>query len=129
MFVDSELPLGQPAAVEDVAGFNVGDMNRNDLLEPGETWLYEASGTSEPGQYQNLSVVVGEGQVSGTVASLDTSHYFGEDPGIHLEKLTDGVDADLLDQAVLIEIGEEVAWTYLITNSGKEPLLNGHTCR
>jgi hypothetical protein len=122
--VDSQLPFGQPAPVEDSGGFNIGDTNQNDLLEAGETWQYRANGTSAPDQYQNLSVVVGAGQVSGPVANTDPSHYFGEDPGIHLEKATDGVDADLPEDAVLIEIGETVTWTYEISNSGNVPLHN-----
>ncbi len=41
------------------------------------------------------------------------------DPGIDIEKLTNGVDADTADEAVEVAPGEDITWTYLVTNTGE----------
>lgn len=39
-------------------------------------------------------------------------------PSIDIEKLTNGVDGDTADQAVVIAPGDIVAWSYQVTNTG-----------
>ncbi|MEM9825510.1 MAG: hypothetical protein AAF958_02915, partial [Planctomycetota bacterium] len=39
-------------------------------------------------------------------------------PGISIEKLTNGVDADIPSEAVEIAAGDVVTWTYQVTNTG-----------
>ncbi len=39
--------------------FQGGDDNGDDLLDLEETWLYEATGTAEVGQYANVATVEG----------------------------------------------------------------------
>ena len=41
-------------------GFNVGDTNGDNKLDPGETWQFTASGTAHVGQYNNIATVNGE---------------------------------------------------------------------
>ncbi len=43
---------------------------------------------------------------------------FQPTPGIDLEKLTNGIDADSAADAPEIEPGEQVTWTYRVTNTG-----------
>lgn len=67
-----------------------------DTLTVGESMTCTASGTAVAGQYEN------EGSVSGffdptqtEVTDADPSHYFGAEPGIEIEKATNGEDADV----------------------------------
>ena len=40
-------------------GFNVGDINQDGILNPGETWQYSATGTAQVGHYENIATVNG----------------------------------------------------------------------
>jgi hypothetical protein len=105
-------------------GFNVGDSNNNNLLEPSEVWLYTATGLAVAGQYQNLGTATGTGTVSGTLLTdTNPDHYFGAQPAIHIEKATNGQDADT-PTGPLVAAGSTVTWTYAVTNPGNVPLSN-----
>jgi LPXTG-motif cell wall-anchored protein len=80
-----------------------------------------ASGSATVGQYSNISLVVGLDSVGNPVADIDPSHYFGAEPGITLQKYTNGVDADEAP-GPFIPVGDPVDWTYVVTNSGNSPL-------
>ncbi|MCL4202703.1 MAG: VCBS repeat-containing protein [Pirellulaceae bacterium] len=102
--------------------FNVGDTNQNDLLDPGEIWEFTASGPAVAGQYENLGTATGNGTVSGTpVDDDDEDHYFGYDPGIDIEKATNGFDADDPTGPYIL-VGDTVTWTYVVTNTGNVAL-------
>jgi uncharacterized repeat protein (TIGR01451 family) len=63
-------------------GFNVGDGNLNGLLDPGEEWLFQATGIAGLGQYANIGTVVAQPLVDGNpsgdpVSDTDPSHYLG----------------------------------------------------
>ena len=115
------------------------DPNNNGLLEPGESWTYRATGTAlslsnvavdinvAPGcdpngtgltrtAYQNLSTVLVEG-----ARDTDPSHYCNPvRPGIAIEKLTNGANADEPNDAdvPIIAPGATVTWTYVVINTG-----------
>ncbi len=63
--------------------FQSGDVNSNGLLDVGETWIYTAHGTAQPGQYTNVGTVVAAlvdsaGMDIGiSVEDFDTSNYLG----------------------------------------------------
>ncbi|NET14104.1 MAG: hypothetical protein F6K08_15310, partial [Okeania sp. SIO1H6] len=70
------------------------------------------------GIYKNIGTVVADG-----VEDSDPSHYVNgepdpQNPGIDIEKFTNGVDADTIEEAVKIAAGETVTWTYEVTNTG-----------
>ncbi len=70
-------------------GFNVGDTNHNNLLDPGETWQFTASGTAQLGQYSNVGTVTGTSTVTNTpVTANNPDHYFGVDVFIQIAPLT-----------------------------------------
>jgi uncharacterized repeat protein (TIGR01451 family) len=114
--------------------FQSGDTNGNSLLEPGETWVYTATGTAQFGQYANIGEVTGQPvyaqgaqcQVPGLdpPTADDPSHYNGTaTPGIDLEKATNGEDADT-PTGPSIPVGDPVTWTYVVTNTGNVALSN-----
>jgi len=59
--------------------------------------------------------------VGETVGASDPSNYFGAAPGIHLEKSTNGDDADAAPGPA-IRVGEPVSWTYTVYNTGNAAL-------
>jgi N-acetylglutamate synthase-like GNAT family acetyltransferase len=69
--------------------------------------------------YANLAVVT---TGPGGPTDSDVSHYCNPttppEPGIDIEKLTNGVDADTEADAPEIAPGETVTWTYHVTNTG-----------
>ena len=52
------------------------------------------------------------------VFDSDPSHYFGAEPGISIEKFTNGIDADSPTDAPELRIGSVVEWGYLVGNTG-----------
>ncbi|MPV50143.1 hypothetical protein GCG21_09015 [Pseudactinotalea sp. HY160] len=55
---------------------------------------------------------------------VDTFYYRAElpAPDISIEKTALGQDADTADEAVQVEAGQEVTWTYEVTNTGNTPI-------
>jgi hypothetical protein len=104
--------------------FQNGDTNSNNSLDPGETWLYQAQGTAVSGQYENRATVTGTAEIDGapvTITDEDPSHYFGVVTALSVKKATNGVDADI-PPGPTIAIGDDVYWTYVVTNTGNIPL-------
>jgi len=113
--------------------------NGDNILSPGEEWLYKATlpaenlstsqsgadivpgcdpgntGTTRP-TYENLGKVV-----AGTETDEDPSHYCNPKPGIDIEKLTNGNQADGANDGDVPQIapGDTVTWTYVVTNTGE----------
>ncbi len=100
--------------------FQSGD-DGNGLLDPGETWIYQANGTAEPGQYANLATVTAIDLPGQPVADEDPSHYFGYTAAVDIEKSTNGEDADFGVGFIigpLVHVGDLVTWLYEVTNTG-----------
>jgi hypothetical protein len=122
-------PGGEPigsVVVSDDSGVTVsgpsGDANSNALLDPGEKWVYTATGTAVAGQYSNVGTVTGTTTTSGTpVTDKNPDHYFGVQPGIRLVKLTNGRDNNS-PTGPLVAVGSTVTWTYDVTNTGNVAL-------
>ena len=62
-----------PTPILVAGGFNVGDTNKNGLLDPGEDWKYTFNGIAKAGQYENKVVTTGTGNLSNTCRSLPTA--------------------------------------------------------
>jgi uncharacterized repeat protein (TIGR01451 family) len=91
------------------------------LLVPNDTATCNASGTAQPGLYENVATATGTDTLGQVVQDSDPSHYFGEDPSVDIEKSVNRNDADD-PPGVFIEVGKPVAWTYQVTNTGNVPL-------
>ncbi len=92
-------------------------------LAPAESMTCTATGTAAVGQYENLGTVTGKTPFDVTVTAADPSHYFGENPGISLEKRVNGQDADVPPGPTLFT-DSPVSWTYMVTNTGDVALTN-----
>ncbi|HMP90654.1 MAG TPA: C25 family cysteine peptidase, partial [Kiritimatiellia bacterium] len=101
-----------------------GDLNHDSILDTNEVWIFTATGLAEPDQYANIGSVSGVKVNTDTVVSdTDPSHYFGSNPGIKIEKATNGQDADVAPGPIL-PVGSSVVWSYVVTNTGNVALTN-----
>jgi uncharacterized repeat protein (TIGR01451 family) len=114
----SNRPITNVSVTDDVVGSITCPFTQ---LDPGDTMTCNTSGTAELGQYVNLATVTAIDALGDTLTDTDPSHYFGLQPGIDLEKLTNGDDADQAP-GPLIEVGEPVEWTYIVANNGNDAL-------
>ncbi len=103
--------------------YQSGDDNNNTVLDIGETWLYEATGTAVAGQYANLATATATDSLVTEVSDQDPSHYFGILSAIDIEKSTNGLDADT-ETGPMVPVGNTVTWTYEVTNTGNAALTN-----
>ncbi|HVK13697.1 MAG TPA: hypothetical protein VM597_33430, partial [Gemmataceae bacterium] len=117
------------------AGFNVGDTDRDNLLDVGEAWLYTSAGvrahTVTEGLYTGRARVVAVVPSSGqSVADQDAANHFGEVVGIDVQKDVLAVDpyqptsieeADAAPGPALVS-GTTVVWTYRVINTAGAPL-------
>jgi hypothetical protein len=60
-------------------GFNVGDLNMDNMLDLDEVWQYTANRIVTPGQYTNGSEVCGDSPTDVEVCDDDPSNHFGEE--------------------------------------------------
>src|SRR5205807_2624811 len=106
---------------------NIGDANNNNLLDPGETWVFTASGTAIAGQYSNVGTTTGTGTSSNSpVTATNPDHYFGATPAVQIVKLTNGTNNDNPPVAgtpdgPIVPVGSTVTWTYNVTNPSTDP--------
>ncbi len=108
-------------------GFNVGDTNHNGILDPGETWVFTASGTAIAGQYSNIGTATGTSTITDTpVTASNPDHYFGATPAVQIVKLTNGTNNDSppvtgVPDGPIVAVGSTVTWTYDVTNPSSDP--------
>jgi hypothetical protein len=89
----------------------------SDTLAVNEEMTCTATGTAEQGLYENTATVTGVDAAGTAHDDTDPSHYRGVVPGIVVEKLTNGQDAD---EPPGVQIGQEdeIVWTYAVTTGG-----------
>jgi len=78
------------------------------------------TGLAAEGAYTNTALVSALFETT-VVSDTATSHYFGVDGSIDLEKHTNGVDADSAP-GIYLSPSDAVTWTYQITNTGNVTL-------
>ncbi|MFO0912375.1 MAG: lamin tail domain-containing protein [Pirellulales bacterium] len=100
------------------ASFVNGDSDNQ--FEPGEVWLYQASGVAAAGNYSNIGTATASYtdnlNQQHTASDTDGSSYFGAGPSLDLTVLTNGSDGPN------ILTGNNVTWSYQVTNTGNVTL-------
>jgi len=86
-------------------------------LLAGASMMCTATDTAVANQYENTATVTADDPENQQVSDSDTSHYFGVNPAVVIEKATDGKDADVAPGPTLFE-GCPVGWSYEVTNTG-----------
>ena len=82
----------EPAEVLATDGLNIGDLDNNGLLDPGEVWLYTSAGTpadgykAAQGPYTNLVTVTGLAD-GVNVTDDDPANYFGYEEDVDVVKV------------------------------------------
>ena len=109
-----------PDPVLDALGFNVGDVDRDGLLDPGEAWLYR-SGTHTVGAGQYTNTATAFAMFHGvtpalSVTATDVANIFGS-LGIAITKAVNGSPADTVADALYVKAGGPVTWTYAVTTT------------
>ncbi len=103
------------------------------MLDPGETWLYTATGTVPAGLYGNVALASGDAAGT-TVWDDDLAYAFGAAPAIAIVKAVNATDpwhptaierADGVTPELLV--GANVTFTYLVRNTGNIRLLVSKT--
>ena len=125
-------------------GFVIGDTDKDNILDPGETWLFTSAGvvtqTAQPGLHGNIGTVTAHSvQNGGTVSDTDPNYYTGVTTsppppvdGIVVEKAANALvelapttleDADTAPGQSIV-VGTNIVWTYLVRNTGQTDLVN-----
>jgi uncharacterized repeat protein (TIGR01451 family) len=93
-----------------------------DTVQAGASMSCYVSDTVTLGQFGAYAAVSGTppGGLNQVWANAAV-HYFGVVPGIQIEKLTNGVDADE-PPGLEIAPGDPITWTYVVTNTGSVEL-------
>jgi len=73
------------------------------------------------GQHANTGETTGDYE-GNTYSDTDDAHYFGEEPAYTFQKYINGEDADTVDEAVSVEAGDTLTFTYMLTNTGNVPI-------
>jgi hypothetical protein len=115
-----DIPL-TGVAVTDSIGVVVS-CPRTDLAVGG-AMTCAATGVAIAGPQSNIGTATGQPPAGPPVSASDTACYQGLVPGILLEKLFNGVDADTSPGPTL-NVGTALLWSYVVTNTGEVPLSN-----
>ena len=122
-----------PRPVVDVSGFNVGDLDRDGRLDPGETWLFTSEGVwmhTASGAYCNRVMVTARDGTAVLTGSDPNCHDVPPPPPppvVDVEKAVNAVDplaptvledADSATAAPVLVVGDVVTFTYVVTNPG-----------
>ncbi|HEX3530446.1 MAG TPA: hypothetical protein VH988_25575 [Thermoanaerobaculia bacterium] len=96
-------------------------------LQPGESMTCTGSGTAVSGQYHNVGTATGQPPCGSAVSASDGSWYYGHaappppPPSIGIKKYTNGQHVTCAPGPT-INVGDPVAWTYTVTNTGQVSL-------
>ena len=88
-----------------------------DFTNVGAIQLEVSTSQATDGQLSQLGVVGPEQEVANFANPAPV-------PAIDIEKLTNNVQADDASQAQVIQMGEDVTWTYIVENTGDANLTN-----
>ncbi|MBI1293940.1 hypothetical protein GC175_03140 [bacterium] len=112
-----EVTLTNVVVTDSVAGVTpvyVSGDDGNNILDPNESWTYQATGSAVSGQYANVGYVQAQAADGDIGRDNDPSHYFGVLAGIDIAKT--------VDRPVIVS-GDSVTYTVSISNTGNVALV------
>ncbi|MEZ4638656.1 MAG: hypothetical protein R2856_27465 [Caldilineaceae bacterium] len=112
-----EITLTNVVVTDSVAGVSpvyVGGDDGNSILDPNESWTYQATGAAIAGQYANIGYVQAQAADGDIGRDNDPSHYFGVQSGIGIDKIV---------SRPMIVSGDSVTYTVSISNTGNVVLV------
>jgi subtilisin-like proprotein convertase family protein len=124
---DDPLDDFMPLPILGSNGSNVGDRNGNGKLDRNEVWLYTSAGVFDyaatEGLYRNVAQVEAQGRQNQRFHDDDLNYHLGVEPAVRIEKAINAEDPtnptaeeDADNDAVLLAVGDDVVWTYLVSN-------------
>lgn len=87
-------------------------------LPANDSVTFTASGPVAAGAYANTVTVKADGGVNGELTATDTWYGFGVTSGINIVKQGNGKVATTKDDAIDVPAGDNVTFTYIVTNTG-----------
>ena len=141
------VPVAVTAVTDDhpgvVPAFRGGDADGDGLVDPSETWTYEASGTAQAGQYANIGTVMASLALPARSArtqspfraiglfdapaptalptvltDTDPSHYFGSSPLVPPE--ADLVLTKKTIEPDVVQVGQKLRFKITVRNNGPD---------
>jgi len=113
----SQVTLTSVIVTDSVAGVTpvyVSGDNGDNVLDPNESWIFQAVGVAVSGQYANVGFAQGHAADGDVARVSDPSHYFGVLAGIGIEKT--------VDRPVIVN-GDTVTYTVSVSNTGNVALV------
>ncbi len=123
VFNGGDVPLTNVAVTDDKCapvtplppiGNNIGDLNNNGVLDPGETWLYQCSAILTE-DTANVATVTADDPLGNPVTG---------DAKAFVDVLRPGLQVDKVADATVVYPGTTVSYTYTVTNTGEDPAYN-----
>ncbi|PKP52473.1 MAG: hypothetical protein CVT90_02630, partial [Candidatus Altiarchaeales archaeon HGW-Altiarchaeales-3] len=114
---NGDVPLTNVVVTDDKCSpvtYQSGDTNSDSALDTTETWTYTCTATISV-DTTNTATVTGETPGGDTVTDNDTAYVDVINPQIHITKTAD---------PPVIQAGDKVTYTYMITNTGDVTLIN-----
>lgn len=102
--------LGGLRLSDTLLGSSDGDADPNGVLDVGEAWPYDASGTAETGRYANIASVTAEDENGNQVSDEHPSHYAVREPAEPGAAMMPGFwknHPDIRDQALAPLLGAD----------------------
>ena len=128
------VPIANVAVTDDHAGVDPvlqgGDADGDGLLDPDESWMFQASGTATAGQYENIGTATGtvagaetpaRRAIGDQVSDTDPSHYFGST--VEPPPLTPQADLVVTKKVVgpdEVEVGDKLLFKVTVRNDGPD---------
>ncbi|MFL6236252.1 MAG: hypothetical protein ACJ76N_24180 [Thermoanaerobaculia bacterium] len=93
-------------------------------LQPGQSMTCTATSTAVSGYYTGRGIASGTTSCNSAVTATGATNYVGGgDPGIQLQTLVNGQNANT-PPGPSIAVGGAIAWSYVVSNTGPIPLTN-----